>query len=117
MTGDEFSSPGPSLGWMGSCGHNQTRVLVVERDGSEVHVGDVDATRPDLALVDALARLQLAALRRGRRMCLREPTSELCGLLTLVGLGEALGVEPGRQAEVGEVLGADEVMQARDPPV
>jgi hypothetical protein len=103
---------------MGACGQNPTRVLVVDRDGSEVIVGEVDASRPDLALIDALARLQLVAMRRGRRMRLCcEPTSELCGLLALVGLSGALGVEPGRQAEVGEVLGADEVMQSRDPPV
>lgn len=100
---------------MGACGQNPTRVLFVDRDGTEVMVGEVDASRPDLPLVDALARLQLAAIRRGRRMRLCEPTSELCGLLALVGLGGALGVEPRRQPEVGEVLGADEVVQPGDP--
>lgn len=105
------------LRWMGACGQNPTRVLFVDRDGTEVIVGEVDASRPDLAVVDALARLQLAAMRRGRCMRLCEPTSELCGLLALIGLSSALGVEPGRQAEVGEVLGADEVVQPRDPSV
>lgn len=100
---------------MGACRHNPTRVLFVDRDGTAAMVGEVDASRPDLALVDALARLQLAAMRRGRRMRLCEPTTELGGLLALVGLSGALGVEPGRQPEVREVLGADEVMQPGDP--
>jgi len=104
------------LRWMGAYGHSPTTVLFVDPDGAEVIVGEVDATRPDLALVDALARLQLAAMRRGRRMRLRGVTTELRRLLDLVGLGGALGVEPGRQAEVGEVLGPDEVVEPGDAP-
>ena len=102
---------------MGACGQNPTRVLFVDREGAEIVIGELDASRPDLALVDALARLQLAAKRRGRRMRLRDPPAELRGLLDLVGLRGALGVEPRGQAEVLEVLGADEVVQPRDPPV
>ena len=43
---------------------------------------------PDLALVDALARLQLAARRRGCSIQLRDPCEELRELLDLVGLAE-----------------------------
>jgi hypothetical protein len=93
-----------------------TTLVFVDRDGTEKVVGRLDACRPDLALVDALARLQLVARGRGRRLCVRDPTAELSGLLALVGLTDALGVEPRRQAEVGEVLGPDEVVQPGDPP-
>ena len=91
-------------------------VVFVGPDGTEKVVGELGACCPDLALVDALARLQLAARRRGQLMRLRDPTDELCGLLDLVGLSDALGVEPRRQAELGEVLRPDEVVQPRDPP-
>lgn len=40
----------------------------------------------DLEAVDALARLQLAATRRGVRLRLRQPPSDLVDLLHLVGL-------------------------------
>jgi hypothetical protein len=93
-----------------------TTLVFVDQDGTEKVVGHVDAARPDLALVDALARLQLVARGRGRRLCLRDPTAELCCLLSLVGLADALGVEPRRQAELGEELGGDEVVQPGDPP-
>ncbi len=42
----------------------------------------------DLEAVDALARLQLAATRRGVRLRLRHPSSDLRDLLNLVGLAE-----------------------------
>jgi hypothetical protein len=42
----------------------------------------------DLEAVDALARLQLAATRRGVRLRLRHPSSDLRDLLRMVGLAE-----------------------------
>ena len=48
----------------------------------------------DLAAVDGLARLQLAARRRGCRLELREVEQSLRELIGLVGLAETLGVEP-----------------------
>jgi hypothetical protein len=92
-----------------------TTVVVVIHDGSETVVGRVDARTLDLALVDALARLQLAALRRGCRLQLRDAPEELCALLELVGLAGVLGVEPRREPEGGEQLGVEEVVQPRDP--
>jgi hypothetical protein len=87
--------------------------------------GDVDVvTWPiaggahDLALVDALARLQLAARRWGFAIRLRGAEDDLLGLVDLIGLkevltgpsvgevaGEAEGLE---QAEVEEVVVADD---------
>jgi anti-anti-sigma regulatory factor len=46
--------------------------------------------RADLAAVDGLARLQLAAHRRGRRMRLRGSSREMRQLIALLGLGDVL---------------------------
>ena len=91
-------------------------LVFVDDHGSERVVGRLDARRPDLALVDALARLQLVARRRGSRVRVRDPTADLRGLLALCGLSDALGVEVRREPEEREVLGPDEVMQPGDPP-
>jgi hypothetical protein len=80
-------------------------------------VGRVDARRPDLALVEALARLQLGARRRGERLRLGNVSDELRGLLELVGLADVLALEPRREPEELEQLRVDEVVQPRDPPV
>jgi hypothetical protein len=49
--------------------------------------------RPDLRLVDELARLQLAARRVGCGIRLRGTCPELSSLLVLTGLAEVVGVE------------------------
>jgi hypothetical protein len=51
-------------------------------------------TDPDLGTVDELARLQLAAVRRGARIRLLNATAELRGLLVLTGLDDVLPCEP-----------------------
>ena len=76
-------------------------LLIVDADTEEL-VARVDARRPDLALVDALARLQLDARRRGGRLRLRNVTDELRSLLELVGLADVLAVESRREPELGE---------------
>jgi hypothetical protein len=76
----------------------------------------VDASRPDLDLIDALARLQLEVGRRGGRMLLRDVPEELGGLLELVGLAGVLGAEPRREAELAEEGRVEEMVQPRDPP-
>ena len=91
-------------------------VLVVNADTEEV-VGYVDATSPDLALVESLARMQLRARRRGERVRLRNVPDDLRGLLELVGLTDVLAVEPEREPELREQLRVDEVMQPGDPPL
>jgi hypothetical protein len=74
--------------------------------------------RPDLATVNTLARLQLAAQRLGWTVRLRNPTAELCALLDFVGLRDVVGLplEPLREPEGGEQLGVEEVVEAGDPP-
>ncbi len=52
-------------------------------------VCDVEGVQaPDAVSVDALARLQLAAKRTGRKVCVRHASSALRELLVLVGLAE-----------------------------
>jgi len=83
------------------------RVLVA--DGVELVICDVGAlTNPDLATVDALARLQLIARRLGGQVQVRHPCDALQSLLALAGLSEVVpvsagsGLEPGGQAEERE---------------
>ena len=55
-----------------------------------------------LAAVEALARLQLAARRKGLDLRLHVVSRELRDLIELAGLTQALGLEPRRQAEERE---------------
>jgi hypothetical protein len=95
---------------------NRDIVLIVDAETDEV-LGHVDARTPDLALVDALARVQLGARRRGARVRLTNVSEGLRGLLDVVGLADVLGVQAKRQPELGEQLWVDEVVQPGDPPV
>ena len=95
-------------------GAEPVKPIVVVIDGARFD-------RPDLATVNALARLQLAATRLGWTVRLRNPTAELCALLDLVGLRDVIGagpllLEPGGQPEGGEQLGIEEVVEAGDAP-
>lgn len=51
------------------------------------------AVGPDVQLVDALARLQLAARRRECTLLLENVSSELTELVALMGLSEVLDAE------------------------
>lgn len=65
--------------------------------------------RPDLGLIDQLARLRLLALRHGRELLLENANDALVGLIDLCGLADALRVEPGRKLkERKETLGVEE---------
>jgi ABC-type transporter Mla MlaB component len=76
---------------------------------------------PDVAVVNELARLQLAARRLGCSIRLHAACTELCELLDLVGLGELLSGaaglcrQPGGQAEGGEQVGVEEIVMPDDP--
>jgi hypothetical protein len=120
-----------------------TRQVVLILDGGvEVVLWRMDGLYDhDLGVVDTLARLQLAARRVGGSIRLRNPRDELLGLLDLVGLTEVfadavvnsavddlpgpgapggaapLPFETGGQAERGEQLGIEEVVDRRDPPL
>lgn len=65
------------------------RAVIVIVDGDvEVVLGYLVGLRVDLALVDALARVHLAARRAGSSLRVRNPDPELCELLELVGLAD-----------------------------
>ena len=84
--------------------------VVLVRDGAELSAWPL-AGRPDLAAVDELARLALAARRLGCVLRLRDADPALLDLLALVGLrGEVVG-----EAEELEELGPEEVVVPDDP--
>ena len=58
-----------------------------------------DAPAADASFVDALARLQLTAMRSGCELWFRHVSEELRGLIALMGLDEVLRVETERHAE------------------
>ena len=67
---------------------------VVLRTDDAIVVSDAGAlTEPDLATVDALARLALAARRAGRSVRVRHASAALSNLLELAGLGEIVRCE------------------------
>ncbi|MGZ4333518.1 MAG: hypothetical protein ACXVRJ_04530 [Gaiellaceae bacterium] len=70
----------------------------------------------DLGIVDALARLQLAARRCGYRVDVTAAPEDVLELIDLAGLTEVLGVEPRRQPEQREErLGVEEERELDDP--
>jgi hypothetical protein len=71
----------------------------------------------DLELVDALARLQLAACRCGCSVVVESAPSDVLELIELAGLSEVLGLEPQRQPEQREERrGVEEERQLPDLP-
>jgi hypothetical protein len=72
----------------------------------------IDGDVPGLFVVDAFARVAVAARLLGWTARLREPDDALRGLFDLCGLR----LEDGRQPERREVLGAEEVVQPDEPP-
>jgi len=65
-------------------------------------VCDVGALAPDVAALDALARLPLSARRLGYEIRLRDASVDLQDLLDFVGLRDVLRVGAGGQAEKRE---------------
>ena len=89
-------------------------MVVVVRGGAEVASWPLPRDRvPDLAVVDELARLQLAARRLGCAIQLHRPCADLVALLDLVGLRGVLQVVG--EAEGGEQVGIEEVVVPDDP--
>jgi anti-anti-sigma regulatory factor len=77
---------------------------------------DVSTFAPSVSTIDALARFQLAARRRGQRLQLRQASDELRQLIAFTGLSEVLRVEPRGQAEQREKrLGVEEERELGDP--
>ena len=101
---------------MRCAGETPATVVMVAPDGTETIVDRVSARSADLALVDALARLQLAARRHGLSVRVRDASEDLRALVELAGLAGVLGIEPRGQPELREQLGVEEVLQRPDPP-
>jgi ABC-type transporter Mla MlaB component len=64
--------------------------LLAASGGATLARCDVGSVPADAVTVDALARLQLAAGRRGCRVELRQASEELCRLVALMGLADVL---------------------------
>ena len=97
-------------------------VVVLVRGGAELASWPLAPREHiDLAVVNQLARWQLAARRLGCSIQLRGACPQLVGLLDLIGLGElvsntrGLRLEGGRQVEGGEQRGVEEVVMPDDP--
>lgn len=105
-----------------------TIVEVVDGDATLTTWRLTGVTQCDVGLIDALARLQLVARRRGWTIRLTHVDPELVALLDLTGLAGVLGAERARslsalvlegerEAAGGEALGAEEVVPGGDPAV
>jgi hypothetical protein len=71
---------------------------------------------PDALTVERLARARLRLARLGFELRITHAPGELRELLDLMGLLEALGVEPGGEAEEGEQrLGVEEEGELDEP--
>jgi hypothetical protein len=94
-------------------------VVLVGGDGDVARWPLAGWGRPDLAVVDELARLQLVARRLGWEIWLRGACDELSELLDLLGLGEVFSgvarLKAGGEAEGGEQVGVEEVVMPDDP--
>ena len=87
--------------------------IVLTRRGVEVGTWTLmGSPKVDLALVDEVARWQLAARRMGCTIRLRDAAPELIDLLRFVGL-----VEMGGEPEGGEQIGVEEAVESGDPAV
>ena len=63
---------------------------LLESSGADVAVCDVHGVPPDAVTADALARLQLAAGRRGCQVRLRNASTDLLDLILFMGLSDVL---------------------------
>jgi hypothetical protein len=87
---------------------DRTARVVIVQGPAELASWPVEGS--DLALVEELARLAVAARRAGYTVRLRDVDSDLARLLGLAGLSEVFG-----QPEVPEQGGVEEVVVADDP--
>ena len=63
---------------------------LLDRSAAQLALCDVRGIDPDAVTVDALARLQLGAKRRGCTVLLRNASDDLRGLVALMGLTAVL---------------------------
>jgi hypothetical protein len=90
--------------------------VVLVRGDTEVAAWPLAGSdRPDLAVVDDLARMLLGARRLGCSVRLRGAGAALLELLDLVGLGDVALRQVVGKTEDGEQVGVDEVVVPDDP--
>ncbi|HEX2118452.1 MAG TPA: hypothetical protein VHF91_04665 [Acidimicrobiales bacterium] len=94
-------------------GEPRAEVVLLRGDEEVASWALLSPGKPDLATVDELARMQLAAKRMGCSIWLRQACPDVLWLLRLAGLDDRLQVlgEP----EGGEEVGVEEVVVADDP--
>ena len=99
---------------------DELSALVTDR--CEVVLDAALVVAPDIAVVEVLARLALAARRAGRGVRVVRAGPGLSELLALTGLAEIVGacepsvLEVGREPEPREQRRVEEVMDVADPP-
>ncbi|MFF3173086.1 STAS domain-containing protein [Streptomyces sp. NPDC057900] len=77
----------------GLCAELEALLATADREATSVYCDVAAVVRPDLAAVEAIARLSLVARRSGgRRLRLRGTSPELRLLIELMGLSEAVGL-------------------------
>lgn len=89
-------------------------MVTVARDRESRTLVVVAPPDADLAVVDVLARLQLALRREGWTLVLRDAEPDLRGLIDLAGLADVLLLEPRREPERGIQLRVEEVVEPDD---
>lgn len=95
-------------------------LVTVVHDGTQVLIGRLVGRAPDLTVIDALARLQLAAGRAGCSIHVRVVCPEFAELVELAGLASLLddcsrsALEARRQAEAGEERHVEEGQEVVD---
>jgi hypothetical protein len=88
---------------------------VVDGAGVVATVRIEGSRAPDAFVLDAVARLALAAGRLGWSVRLRDPAQTLAEVVALAGLGDVLRGEPRGQAERREQGCVEEVVQPDEP--
>ena len=73
-------------------------------------------TRPDVAAVEALARLRLTARRHGWRLAVGGAGPDLVRLIRLLGLSDLLPEAGGQAEEREQATGIEEVVDGGDAP-
>jgi ABC-type transporter Mla MlaB component len=102
------------------CEHLEIRIRHTNADSVTCDTSAV--TDPDVATVEALARLQLTAHRNGCSLSLQQVPRQLLDLLRFSGLSDVVtagnrsAFEPGGQIEQGEQAGVHEVVEPGDSP-
>jgi hypothetical protein len=99
-------------------GDRVATVQLVVVGGGSIELWRLDETAlPFVTIVDVLCHLHLVARERGWRIVVHAPSPGFRTCLELVGLDGLISVEVVGEAEGGEQLRVEEVVQPGDPSV